>query len=227
MRTRSGGRSRVAVMAEAASAAVSTVQCPLSSSSRTRRILASSSTTRMRGVLWAGWALGSATAAAVGAGTGSGNGPPAAAPESARLSHHTRARRAGGPGALSYPLIPTVNAAVYPFVVSPPVIVASSDERLSANTTVSRSEQLTPAGAGPLLPRGAGGRGGAGPIRRARARAARLDGPGSLERRRARMPARTRQPPAKIRMAVEALRGYLDQAAGRPAPAVPKARRRG
>jgi DNA-binding transcriptional LysR family regulator len=39
------------------------------------------------------------------------------------------------------------------------------------------------------------------------------------------MPARTRQP-AKIRMAVEALRGYLDQTA-RPAPAVPKARRRG
>ena len=40
------------------------------------------------------------------------------------------------------------------------------------------------------------------------------------------MPARTRQP-AKIRMAVEALRGYLDQAAARPAAAVPKARRRG
>jgi DNA-binding transcriptional LysR family regulator len=41
------------------------------------------------------------------------------------------------------------------------------------------------------------------------------------------MPARTRQP-AKIRMAVEALRGYLDRAAAsRPAPAVPKARRRG
>jgi DNA-binding transcriptional LysR family regulator len=40
------------------------------------------------------------------------------------------------------------------------------------------------------------------------------------------MPARTRQP-AKIRMAVEALRGYLDQAAGRPTPAVSKARRRG
>jgi len=40
------------------------------------------------------------------------------------------------------------------------------------------------------------------------------------------MPARTRQP-AKIRMAVEALRGYLDQAAARPDVAVPKARRRG
>jgi DNA-binding transcriptional LysR family regulator len=39
------------------------------------------------------------------------------------------------------------------------------------------------------------------------------------------MPARTRQP-AKIRMAVEALRGYLDQAAARTDVAVPKARRR-
>jgi hypothetical protein len=35
---------------------------------------------------------------------------------------------------LRYPLIPTVNVAVYPFVVSPPVIVASSEDRLCANT---------------------------------------------------------------------------------------------
>jgi LysR family transcriptional regulator, transcriptional activator for aaeXAB operon len=39
------------------------------------------------------------------------------------------------------------------------------------------------------------------------------------------MPARTRQP-AKIRMAVEALRGYLDESAARPAAAAPRARRR-
>ena len=108
-------------------------------------------------MLWAGWALGSATAAVVGAGTGSGNGPPGSGRSGAAWSNHTRAVVAergsrncwpflmtGRPGHnlyvliesidLLYPLIPTVNAAVYPFVVSPPVIVASSDERLSANT---------------------------------------------------------------------------------------------
>src|SRR6266850_7263771 len=97
VRTRSGGRSRAAVIADGASAAVSTVQWPLSSSSSTRRILASSSTTRMRGVLWAGWPRDWATAALTGAaGADSANGPPWTARKRRRF-HHTRRnfRRAG------------------------------------------------------------------------------------------------------------------------------------